>query len=281
MNHRKVSRVVTGRPGRDGAGVNLTRVLATHTIADFDPFLMLDSFDSRNPADYIAGFPTHPHRGIETITYLVEGQIDHQDSLGNMGVISDGSSQWMTAGSGILHQEMPQAQPRMLGFQLWLNLSAKDKMTEPKYFDIQPENIPSVVEEGSVVRVISGEYNGVKGVKPYHIQATLMDISLEAGRSIDIPVPAEETVFLFLMQNGALVDGKRYGEKSALLMSDGDTVTVTAPDEANCRFQLVAGQPLHEPVAWGGPIVMNTEAELDEAFSDLRYGRFIRHTPLA
>lgn len=215
MKQRKVSRVVTGRPGRDGAGVNLTRVLATHTIADFDPFLMLDSFDSRNPDDYTKGFPMHPHRGIETITYLVEGQIDHQDSLGNKGVISDGSSQWMTAGSGILHQEMPQAQPRMLGFQLWLNLPAKDKMTEPKYFDIQPGNIPTVVEDGRVIRIISGEYAGIRGVKPHHIQATLMDISLEAGRSIDIPVPADETVFLFLLQNAALVDGQRYAEKSA------------------------------------------------------------------
>lgn len=280
MNHRKVTRVVTGRPGRDGAGVNLTRVLSTHSIADFDPFLMLDSFDSRNPADYIAGFPTHPHRGIETITYLVEGRIDHEDSLGNKGVISDGSSQWMTAGSGIMHQEMPIAQPRMLGFQLWLNLPAKDKMTEPKYFDIQPDHIPTVVEDGRVVRIISGEYAGVSGVKPHHIQATLMDISLEASHSIDIPVPADETVFVFLMEGGVLIDGQNYAEKSALLMSDGDTVSVTAPIGKNCRFQLVAGAPLHEPVAWGGPIVMNTDAELEEAFSDLRYGRFIRHNPL-
>lgn len=280
MNHRKVTRVVIGRPGRDGAGVNLTRVLSTHSIADFDPFLMLDSFDSSNPADYIAGFPTHPHRGIETITYLVEGRIDHEDSLGNKGVISDGSSQWMTAGSGIMHQEMPIAQPRMLGFQLWLNLPAKDKMTEPKYFDIQPDHIPTVVEDGRVVRIISGEYAGVSGVKPHHIQATLMDISLEASHSIDIPVSADETVFVFLMEGGVLIDGQNYAEKSALLMSDGDTVSVTAPIGKNCRFQLVAGAPLHEPVAWGGPIVMNTDAELKEAFSDLRYGRFIRHNPL-
>lgn len=280
MNHRKVTRVVIGRPGRDGAGVNLTRVLSTHSIADFDPFLMLDSFDSSNPADYIAGFPTHPHRGIETITYLVEGRIDHEDSLGNKGVISDGSSQWMTAGSGIMHQEMPIAQPRMLGFQLWLNLPAKDKMTEPKYFDIQPDHIPTVVEDGRVVRIISGEYAGVSGVKPHHIQATLMDISLEASHSIDIPVSADETVFVFLMEGGVLIDGQNYVEKSALLMSNGDTVSVTAPIGKNCRFQLVAGAPLHEPVAWGGPIVMNTDAELKEAFSDLRYGRFIRHNPL-
>jgi redox-sensitive bicupin YhaK (pirin superfamily) len=281
MKQRKVSRVVTGRPGRDGAGVNLVRVLSTPTIVDFDPFLMLDSFDSRNPADYTNGFPMHPHRGIETITYLVEGQIDHEDSLGNNGVISDGSSQWMTAGSGIMHQEMPKTQPRMLGFQLWLNLPAKDKMTEPKYFDIQPENIPTVVEDGRVVRIISGEYAGVSGVKPHHIQATLMDISLEAGRSIDIPVPADETVFLFLMEGGALVDGQSYAEKSALLMSDGDTVSVTAPEGTNSRFQVVAGSPLHEPVAWGGPIVMNTEAELEQAFRDLRYGSFIRQNPSA
>lgn len=281
MKQRKVSRVVTGRPGRDGAGVNLVRVLSTPTIVDFDPFLMLDSFDSRNPADYTNGFPMHPHRGIETITYLVEGQIDHEDSLGNKGVISDGSSQWMTAGSGIMHQEMPQTQPRMLGFQLWLNLPAKDKMTEPKYFDIQPENIPTVVEDGRVVRIISGEYAGVSGVKPHHIQATLMDISLEAGRSIDIPVPVDETVFLFLMEGGALVEGQSYAEKSALLMSDGDTVSVTAPEGKNSRFQLVAGLPLHEPVAWGGPIVMNTEAELEQAFRDLRYGSFIRQNPSA
>lgn len=281
MKQRKVSRVVTGRPGRDGAGVNLVRVLSTPTIVDFDPFLMLDSFDSRNPADYTNGFPMHPHRGIETITYLVEGQIDHEDSLGNKGVISDGSSQWMTAGNGIMHQEMPKTHPRMLGFQLWLNLPAKDKMTEPKYFDIQPENIPTVVEDGRVVRIISGEYAGVSGVKPHHIQATLMDISLEAGRSIDIPVPVDETVFLFLMEGGALVEGQSYAEKSALLMSDGDTVSVTAPEGTNSRFQLIAGAPLHEPVAWGGPIVMNTEAELEQAFRDLRYGSFIRQNPSA
>lgn len=281
MKQRKVSRVVTGRPGRDGAGVNLTRVLSTPTIVDFDPFLMLDSFDSRNPADYTAGFPMHPHRGIETITYLVEGRIEHEDSLGNKGVISDGCSQWMTAGSGIMHQEMPKTQPRMLGFQLWLNLPASEKMSEPKYFDIQPGNIPTVVEDGRVVRIISGEYAGVSGVKPHHIQATLLDISLDAGRSIDLPVPVDETVFLFLMEGDLMVEGQRYAEKSALLMSDGDIVSVTAPDGTNSRFQLMAGAPLHEPVAWGGPIVMNTEDELEQAFRDLRHGSFIRQKPSA
>lgn len=279
MKTRQVARVVTGRPGRDGAGVNLTRVLSTPTIVDFDPFLMLDSFDSTNPADYIAGFPTHPHRGIETITYLVEGQIDHEDSLGNKGEIHDGSSQWMTAGSGILHQEMPQPQPRMLGFQLWLNLPAKDKMTEPKYFDIQPGDIPIVQEEGRQVRVIAGNFAGVEGKKPHHIQASLMDISLEPGRGVEIPVALDETVFLFLMQGEVSIEGKRYAEKSALLMRDGDVISVRAPATAPCRFQLAAAAPLHEPVAWGGPIVMNTEAELDEAFRDLRSGRFIRHNP--
>lgn len=276
MKIREVTRVVQGKPAVDGAGVRLNRVLGGSTIEDFDPFLMLDSFDSRNPDDYIRGFPTHPHRGIETITYLVEGEIAHEDSLGNKGLITSGACQWMTAGSGILHQEMPQEAERLLGLQLWLNLPAAEKMTNPKYFDIEPQDIGLVEENGGFVKVISGEYKGIKGVTPHHIQATLLDVKLDEGQSIEIPVKEDETVFVFLIEGAGMLSGEIFEEKTALLLGEGELVEVFALPGEVVRFILASTPPLHEPVAWGGPIVMNTREELQHAFDELRAGTFIK-----
>ncbi len=275
MKTRTIARVVRGIPAVDGAGVKLTRVLGGNTIDDFDPFLMLDSFDSTNPPDYIRGFPTHPHRGIETITYLVEGELAHEDSLGNKGLITPGSSQWMTAGRGILHQEMPQDVERFLGLQLWLNLPAAEKMTEPKYFNIRPEDVGIVEESCATVRVISGSYEDVKGATPHHIQATLLDVSMKEGQSIEIPVKEDETVFIFTLLGDSMVDGEIFTEKTALLLKDGNLVEVSALPGETLRFILASAPALHEPVAWGGPIVMNTQEELRQAFIELRAGTFI------
>ena len=239
---------------------------------------MLDSFDSENPQDYIKGFPMHPHRGIETVTYLVEGLIEHQDSLGNKGAIESGCSQWMTGGSGILHQEMPQSCQRMLGFQLWLNLPKSEKMTEPKYFEIRKEDIPLYKGDGFKVGVISGSYEGVNGAKPHHIQAMILDVVVEPGKSVRIPTPKGETVFAFLIEGQGAVAETFYQEKSALLFSEGEYIEIKA-DEKPLRFALFSAPPLHEPVAWGGPIVMNTEEELKQAFADLEDGSFIKERP--
>ena len=276
MKTRKVARVVRGVPAVDGAGVKLTRVLSRNTVEDFDPFLMLDSFDSTNPPDYLRGFPMHPHRGIETITYLVEGKLAHQDNLGNQGMITPGASQWMTAGNGILHQEMPQESEPFLGLQLWLNLPAAEKMTEPKYFDIRPEDRGLVEESCASVRVISGSYEGVEGAKPHHIQATLLDVNLKAGQSIEIPVKEDETVFVFSILGETMVGGEIFEEKTALLLEDGNLVEVSAMPGHTARFILASAPALHEPVAWGGPIVMNTREELQHAFDELQAGTFIK-----
>lgn len=276
MKNRKVTRVVQGKPAVDGAGVRLNRVLGGGTIEDFDPFLMMDSFDSRNPDDYIRGFPMHPHRGIETITYLIEGKIAHEDSLGNKGLITPGASQWMTAGSGILHQEMPQEAERLLGLQLWLNLPATEKMTDPKYFDIEPQDVGLVEENGGFVRIISGEYKGVKGATPHHIQATLLDVKLDESQGIEITVKPDETVFVFLIEGAGMVNGEIFEEKTALLLTDGELVEVCALPGETVRFILASAPALHEPVAWGGPIVMNTREELQLAFDELRAGTFIK-----
>jgi len=276
MKERKVMKKIQGGAVVDGAGVHLVRVLGHDTIYDFDPFLMLDSFDSYNPDDYIKGFPMHPHRGIETITYLVEGEIDHEDSLGNKGKILSGQSQWMTAGRGILHQEMPQATSRVLGFQLWLNLPQKEKMTVPKYFDITSDMIGVIEEEGAVIRVIAGNYKDTYGVKPPHIDATLYDISLNSDCTINIPTKESETAFVFLLEGDGIVAGTEIRTKTAVLLSDGDTVTVASTQKEGMRFIFAMAKPLGEPISWGGPIVMNTEEELDKAFKELQEGIFIR-----
>lgn len=279
MTERIVKKLVRGVPAIDGAGVHLVRVLGHDTVYDFDPFLMLDSFDSKNPRDYIAGFPRHPHRGIETITYLIGGEIDHEDSLGNKGKILSGQSQWMTAGSGIMHQEMPRPADRMLGVQLWINLPRKDKMTESKYFEITEEMIGKKVAGGATVRVISGKYKDVAGIRPHHIQATFLDVELNGGSSISLDTKPEENAFVFLIEGEAVIQGDLVHEKTAVLFGDGDYVTVSAPYGKNSRFLFLSAEPLREPISWGGPIVMNTDEELRNAFDELRSGTFIKHVP--
>ena len=277
MKKCNVIKEIQGKPAVDGAGVHMVRVLSRGQVQDFDPFLMLDSFDSTNPADYIAGFPLHPHRGIETITYLISGEIEHKDSLGNRGIIRSGESQWMTAGSGILHEEYPKESERMLGFQLWLNMERWEKMADPAYLSITKDMISTKQLENAQIRVISGRFDDAVGVVPRHIPATIYDISLSAGKELEILTDPQETVFIFLIEGDALIDGKRRLSKTAVLFDNGDSISVTAPTDADTRFIFFSGRPLHEPIAWGGPIVMNTQEELDYAFDELRTGTFIKH----
>ena len=288
MANRKISKVVRGQNAIDGAGVRLRRVLGLGTIKDFDPFLMLDGFDSNDPKDYIKGFPWHPHRGIETVTYLLSGEIEHGDSLGNKGVIKDLQCQWMTAGSGIIHQEMPKASERMLGCQLWVNLPKKDKMTEPAYRDLKPQDITVINEDNAVVRVLSGNYKGIHGaVKNEYIKVQYLDVELKPGTVWKYNATSNsQTLFLYLIE-GTLAgdDSGSFEEKAcAILFSassekedEYDEITLKSGPEG-ARFFLIAGRPLREPVAWGGPIVMNTDEELDLAFRELSNRTFIKHT---
>jgi redox-sensitive bicupin YhaK (pirin superfamily) len=273
---RKVTETARGMETTDGAGVRLVRVIGNWNQDKFDPFLMLDSFDSHNPDDYIAGFPMHPHRGIETITYLIEGEIEHQDSLGNKGTIHGGESQWMNSGSGIIHQEMPAPTERMLGVQIWLNLTEKDKMSEPTYFDITNQMMGQKVEHFGKVHVIAGNYKDSAGVNPPHQPVALYDIEIEAGKEAVIPTDAEDNVFIFNIQGDIEIAGWRYHEKTAVVFGKGDEIRVQAADGKPARVIFFAGKKLKEPVAWGGPIVMNTEAEVMTAFEELQSGSFIK-----
>ncbi len=277
MKMREIARTTQGRQTKDGAGVSLIRVLGPGDVKDIDPFLMLDAFDSVNPADYVAGFPMHPHRGIETITYLVEGAIKHKDSLGNGGVIHSGEAQWMTAGRGILHEEMPQSSPRMFGLQIWLNLPAKDKMTAPVYFDISKDMIKSVPIPEGEVRVLSGEFNGVKGVEPHNIKATILDVSLHPDQNMSILSNPGENLLIYVMDGEAVFGSQSpqtVEKRTAAFFTEGDALAVRS-GIAGVRFMVFCGPRLHEPIAWGGPIVMNTQKELDVAFMQLRMGTFI------
>lgn len=296
MSERNIESIVRGVNAIDGAGVRLVRVLGLSTVESFNPFLMLDAFDSDNPDDYVRGFPMHPHRGIETFTYLMEGEIEHQDSLGHKGTIEDGCAQWMTAGSGILHQEMPLRGPRLLGLQLWLNLPSKDKMTEPRYHDIRRENIPVIVEEGAEVSVVAGTYAGSGGeargaASGEYLPMTFLDVRLEPGAEWAWRPREGDTVFVYTVR-GSLFSRSRQntagktGEgaeqeiparRAALFSKDG-AVRLRAGADGS-RFVVAAAPAVHETVAWGGPIVMNTEEELRQAFRELQEGTFLRHEP--
>ncbi len=281
MSLRAVSQVVVGHPAVDGAGVSLTRVLGSRTVRDFDPFLLLDAFDSTDPDDYIRGFPMHPHRGIETVTYLIRGRIEHQDSLGNKGAITDGACQWMTAGGGILHQEMPKTSPRMLGLQFWVNMPAAQKMAPPKYRDITPEMIPALREDGATVKVLCGEFQGTAGaMRADHVKAVFLDLDLEPGREWFYETNPDHTLFVYIFEGTCSFepDGQKlYRTKQAVLMGVGDKLRVSAPPDSGARMILVSGPPLREPVEWGGPIVMNTPEQLRQAFQELEDGTFIKN----
>ena len=276
---RKVKKIITGEQTVDGAGVRLVRVIGRKDTQEFDPFLMLDAFDSRNPLDYIKGFPWHPHRGIETITYLIQGDIEHGDSLGNTGSILDGECQWMTAGSGIIHQEMPKACPHMLGVQLWLNLPAADKMTKPAYRDIKRKMIP-VIKEGDVsVHIIAGNYKGIVGaVEGDYVKPDYFDVELKAGADWYLETDPDNNLFIYILKGSGTFgpdQSEPISEKHAVLFEPGKWFLVKAGTEG-IRFLLLSGKPLKEPVAWGGPIVMNTNEELELAFRELNNNTFIK-----
>ncbi|HPX20810.1 MAG TPA: pirin family protein [Bacilli bacterium] len=274
---RKIRKQVTGYRTQDGAGVNLVRVLGNRTVEDFDPFLMLDSFDSTNPADYIAGFPLHPHRGIETISYVYRGFMTHRDSLGNEDTIGDGEVQWMTAGSGILHEEKLPASPRLLGVQLWLNLPAKNKMVHPAYKSIKNRDIEEIGFDRGKVRLLAGEFEGRKGFLSKYLPLNYYDIHLNPNSTAVIKTDPEHSVMMFTLLGDAFIGDALVKEKTAVKLTSGDFVKIkTFAKKAHVLF--IGSQALNEPVAWGGPIVMNTKEELLKAFDDLRNGTFLKDT---
>ena len=272
---RKIKQQVRGYKTQDGAGVNLVRVLASETVAQFDPILMLDSFDSTNPEDYIAGFPMHPHRGIETISYVYRGHMTHRDSLGNEDTIGDGEVQWMTAGSGIMHEEKLPASERLLGVQLWLNLPAKDKMATPAYRSIKSSEIDEIEFASGKLRLLAGQYEGRKGFESKYLPLDYYDLHISAQASIVLNTERERSVMLFTLLGDAYIGGELVKEKTAVKLTAGDYVKIKATDTAS-QVLFVSSMALDEPVAWGGTIVMNTKEELNKAFDDLRQGTFLK-----
>lgn len=272
---RKVQQQVTGFRTQDGAGVNLVRVLGNRTVEEYNPILMLDSFDSTNPDDYTAGFPMHPHRGIETISYIYRGQMVHRDSLGNEDSIADGEVQWMTAGSGIMHEEKLPASERMLGVQLWLNLPSKNKMVAPAYHSIKNSEIQEISFENGKLRLLAGEYEDKKGYISSYLPLDYYDIHLNTDSSITIQTNKERSVIIFTLLGEAFIGDELVKEKTAATLSAGDSVVIKAGDK-NAQVLFISSEKLEEPVVWGGPIVMNTKEELQKAFDDLKQGTFLQ-----
>ena len=280
---RTVRQIVRGMPTSDGAGVKLRRVIGQPQLPDLDPFLMLDEFGTDQPEDYLAGFPDHPHRGFETVTYMLDGRMRHRDNHGNEGVLVPGSVQWMTAGRGLVHSEMPeQQQGRMRGFQLWLNLPAREKMTAPKYQEFGPERIPSAVPAaGITAKVIAGQVAGISGpIQQPATDPTYLDLALEPHAVFEQTLPDEHAAFVYVFE-GAIAVGteqKPVAAHELAVLSDGALIRLTGlragADGKTARAILVAGRPLREPVAKYGPFVMNTRAELQQAFEDFQSGRF-------
>jgi len=296
---RKISKIIEPQAVVEGAGVRLKRSIGTRTLDYLDPFLLLDHFQSKNPADYQAGFPLHPHRGIETVTYLLAGAVRHRDSVGNAGEIGPGDLQWMTAGRGIMHEEMPQVRPEgVSGFQLWVNLPKRQKMIAPRYQNVNANEIAEIKREGGAkIRVIAGKVDGVVGpISGIAAEPTYLDVVIAPHGSFSLPIPRGHSAFAYVFEGegkfassskpfGVLsekqVDGEEIlfrepaGDRSLVLFDAGDEITVQA-GERGIRFLLVSGKPIQEPVAWYGPIVMNTQAELQQAVSELRNGTFIK-----
>lgn len=300
MKIRKIHKMYKSKPTLEGAGVHLHRAFGGSTDAHiFDPFLLLDDFRNDRPQDYAPGFPWHPHRGIETITYVLRGQVAHGDSMGNQGVITSGDVQWMTAGSGILHQEMPEGDSngQMYGFQLWANLPRANKMMHPRYQDIKRAQIPLITLEGDVkVRIICGEVMGKRGpVENIVIDPQYLDMTVPAKTRFTFPAPSGHTVFAYVIDGKATFcdeqdpfayerEGSNYfdmqhdrwqNDRTLILFEDGEQIVVTTEDNP-VRFLLISGRPIHEPIAWYGPIVMNSEKELRQAFEELEHGVFIK-----
>jgi len=278
-SRRTAQAVFNAEPTLEGAGVRLRRVFGFGNERAFDPFLMLDDFRSDDPAEFLAGFPWHPHRGIETITYVLRGDVEHGDSIGNSGVIGTGDVQWMTAGSGIIHQEMPKGDDgHMWGFQLWANLPASEKMRDPFYRGLTDCDIPRVsTDTGATVRVIAGEVDGVVGpVEGIVIDPEYLDVTVPAGTTFEHPVVEGHTAFAYCIDGaGEFADDTRLENRQCVLYGDGDSIHVTASDTP-VRFLLLSGRPLREPIAWRGPIVMNTAEELRTAYREYQDGTFVK-----
>lgn len=272
---RKVKTTVRGFRTRDGAGVNLVRVLGNQTTKEFDPVLMLDSFDSTNPDDYTAGFPMHPHRGIETISYVSRGKMVHRDSLGNEDGISDGEVQWMNSGSGIMHEEMVPAAERLLGVQLWLNLPSKDKMSKPSYNSIKNDEIDEIEIDGGKIRLLAGNYGEYQGYKGDYLPMDYYDIHLNANSEITLTMGGKDSVMIFTLLGNVYINDQHIEEKTAVKLTEGDSLTIKNGDQ-DAQVLYINSRALNEPVAWAGPIVMNTQEELQKAFSELRNNTFIK-----
>jgi redox-sensitive bicupin YhaK (pirin superfamily) len=279
-NIRKVVNIINGIPTTDGAGVELVRVIGQTALMELDPFLLLDAFRSDNPDDYIAGFPSHPHRGFETVTYLLNGRMRHKDNAGNEGVIAAGSVQWMTAGKGIIHSEMPEQENGLLeGFQLWINLPASHKMTSPQYQEYDNDSIPTEDRNNACIKVISGKTShGTQGPVAQPLTAPLyFDIKLEANTTLTETLPHEHNAFVYVIkgevtlldEQNEIVSIKR---DQLAILTKGESLTLTANDQST-QFLLIAGKPLNEPIARGGPFVMNTQDEIQQAFSDYHNGQ--------
>jgi redox-sensitive bicupin YhaK (pirin superfamily) len=279
---RKIESVIRPEPVVEGAGVRLKRSIATRTLDYLDPFLLLDHFESNDPGDYEAGFPLHPHRGIETVTYVLRGEVRHKDTLGNSGSIGAGDVQWMTAGRGIMHEEMPQVRPEgIAGFQLWVNLPAKLKMTPPRYQEVRSAEIPEIEREGARIRVITGTVDKVAGpVSEIAANPIYLDVFVPAHSSFIQPIERGHTAFVYLFEGEALfaggdrMDEKRVAAPRLVVLGDGDDMRVIT-DESPARFLLVSGRPLHEPIARYGPFVMNTKEEIQQTLIELRNGTFV------
>jgi redox-sensitive bicupin YhaK (pirin superfamily) len=275
MSQRRIVKTVSAVPTSDGAGVRLNRAIANAELDHLDPFLLLDEFRSDDPDDYIAGFPDHPHRGFETVTYMLAGEMEHADHAGNRGLLRGGGAQWMTAGRGIIHSETPKQEDGLMwGFQLWVNLPAASKMTAPRYQDIEPSAIPEVKIEGGLVRVVAGSFGGVTGpVQGIVTDPLYLDVRLDPDGGFDTSLPRDHAAFIYPYQGAGTLGGDRLEPRTLGILSTGETIGVTAGD-GGLRFLCVAARPLNEPIARYGPFVMNTREEVHQAFDDFRSGRF-------
>jgi redox-sensitive bicupin YhaK (pirin superfamily) len=281
MTMRKIDRIITPQPVMEGAGVRLIRSIATKELNYLDPFLLFDHFGSEDPDDYLAGFPMHPHRGIETVTYMMAGEVAHKDTLGNAGTIGAGDVQWMTSGRGIMHEEMPKpVDGNMYGFQLWVNLPARLKMSQPRYQDIFSNQIPELrTDDGVKIRVIAGRLDGIEGpVTDIAADPVYLDISVPPVTVFTHAVQRGHTAFAYLFDGNASFDqaGSEMTHPRLLVFGDGDSIEVKTQEASSVRFLLVSGKPLNEPIARYGPFVMNTREEIEQTLRDLREGNFIR-----
>jgi redox-sensitive bicupin YhaK (pirin superfamily) len=275
MTDRRIEKTVKAMATSDGAGVRLSRAIANAELDHLDPFLLLDEFRSDDPSDYIAGFPDHPHRGFETVTYMLAGKMEHADHAGNRGLLVGGGAQWMTAGRGIVHSETPkQENGLMWGFQLWVNLPAKSKMTAPRYQDIDPSAIPEVKVDGGSVRVVAGSFKGTTGpVQGIVTDPVYLDVRLDPAGRFEAAIPEDHTAFVYAYQGQGTVGGTPLAPKTLGVLSKGERIVAEAGD-SDFRFLCIAARPLNEPIARYGPFVMNTREEIHQAFEDFRNGRF-------